>query len=75
MNTPILEVSGIKKIYGKKEVLGGVSFSMNRGEVLSIIGSSGSGNMKWSIYYSTDADFSNPTPIGDIPDGVTSNGE
>ena len=43
MNTPILEVEGIKKIYGKKEVLGGVSFSMNRGEVLSIIGSSGGG--------------------------------
>ena len=43
MNTPILEVKGIKKTYGKKEVLGGVGFSMKRGEVLSIIGSSGGG--------------------------------
>lgn len=43
MNTPILEVCGIEKSYGKKTVLGGVSFSMKRGEVLSIIGSSGGG--------------------------------
>ena len=43
MKTPILEVVGIKKSYGKKQVLGGISFSMNQGEVLSIIGSSGGG--------------------------------
>ncbi|MBQ7173772.1 MAG: amino acid ABC transporter ATP-binding protein [Clostridia bacterium] len=39
----MLEVVGIKKSYGKKQVLGGISFSMNQGEVLSIIGSSGGG--------------------------------
>lgn len=40
---PVLEVSGIKKSFGKTEVLKGISFSLEKGEVLSIIGSSGSG--------------------------------
>ncbi len=39
----ILEVKNIKKSFGKTEVLKGISFSLNKGEVLSIIGSSGSG--------------------------------
>ncbi|MBO5937110.1 MAG: amino acid ABC transporter ATP-binding protein [Clostridia bacterium] len=39
----MLEVKDIKKSFGKTEVLKGVSFSLNEGEVLSIIGSSGSG--------------------------------
>lgn len=38
-----LQVNGIKKRFGKTEVLKGIDFSLNRGEVLSIIGSSGSG--------------------------------
>ena len=39
----ILEVKDIKKNFGKTEVLKGVSFTLEEGEVLSIIGSSGSG--------------------------------
>ncbi len=39
----ILEVKNIKKNFGKTEVLKDVSFSMEKGEVVSIIGSSGSG--------------------------------
>lgn len=39
----VLEVSNIKKNFGKVEVLKGISFSLEKGEVLSIIGSSGSG--------------------------------
>ncbi len=39
----ILEVKGIKKSFGKVKVLKGLDFSLERGEVLSIIGSSGSG--------------------------------
>ncbi len=39
----VLEVNNIKKSFGKVEVLKGISFSLDKGEVLSIIGSSGSG--------------------------------
>ena len=39
----ILEVKDIKKSFGKTEVLKGISFSLQEGEVISIIGSSGSG--------------------------------
>ncbi len=39
----ILEVRDLKKSFGKTEVLKGVSFTLEEGEVLSIIGSSGSG--------------------------------
>lgn len=39
----VLEVKNIKKNFGKTEVLKGLSFSLEKGEVLSIIGSSGSG--------------------------------
>ena len=39
----ILEVKNIKKDYGKTQVLKGVSFSLEKGQVLAIIGSSGSG--------------------------------
>ena len=39
----ILQVNGIKKKFGANEVLKGISFSMEKGEVVSILGSSGSG--------------------------------
>lgn len=39
----ILEIKNIMKSFGKTEVLKDVSFSMEKGEVVSIIGSSGSG--------------------------------
>lgn len=39
----ILEVKDIRKKFGKTEVLKGIDFSLEKGEVLSIIGSSGSG--------------------------------
>ena len=39
----ILEVKNLKKSFGSTDVLKGVSFSMEKGEVVSIIGSSGSG--------------------------------
>ena len=39
----ILEVRNLCKSFGKSQVLRGISFSMEEGEVLSVIGSSGSG--------------------------------
>ena len=39
----LLEVKNIRKNFGKLEVLKGIDFSLDRGRVLTIIGSSGSG--------------------------------
>ncbi len=39
----ILEVQGLAKSFGKHRILDHISFSMEKGEVISIIGSSGSG--------------------------------
>ncbi len=39
----ILEVDNIKKSFGDLEVLKGITFSMEKGEVLAVIGSSGGG--------------------------------
>ena len=41
----ILEVQSLMKRFGAIEVLRDISFSLEKGEVLSIIGSSGSGKM------------------------------
>ena len=40
---PLIQVRGLRKSFGKTEVLRGVSFDVKRGEVLAIIGPSGSG--------------------------------
>ena len=40
---PVLEVKNLKTNFGKTEVLKGVGFSLEKGEVLAIIGSSGGG--------------------------------
>ena len=40
---PILEVENICKSFGQTEILKNISFSLEKGQVLSIIGSSGSG--------------------------------
>lgn len=39
----VLEVNNLKKSFGKAEVLKGINFSLEKGEVLAIIGSSGGG--------------------------------
>lgn len=39
----VLEVKNIKKSFGKNEILKGISFSLEKGEVLAVIGSSGGG--------------------------------
>ena len=43
MTETILEITNLKKSYGKNEVLKDISLSVKEGEVISIIGSSGSG--------------------------------
>ncbi len=64
----ILEVKDIKKSFGKTEVLKGVSFSLNEGEVMSIIGSSGSGKttLLRCINFLETADSGMITVDGDV---------
>ena len=64
----ILEVSGIYKKFGTTEVLKGVDFSMEEGEVLSIIGSSGSGKttLLRSISFLETADKGTITLDGEL---------
>ena len=40
---PVLEVKNLRKSFGKLEILKGINFSLDKGEVISVIGSSGSG--------------------------------
>ncbi|KJZ52420.1 MULTISPECIES: amino acid ABC transporter ATP-binding protein [Pseudomonas] len=42
-NPPLLNIRGLRKQYGEVEVLKGVDLSMQRGNVVTLIGSSGSG--------------------------------
>ena len=43
MQSPFIEIKGIKKSFGKQDVLKGVNLSINRGEITAIIGKSGEG--------------------------------
>ena len=40
---PILEVKHLVKCFGERKILKDIDFSINRGDVISVIGSSGSG--------------------------------
>ena len=64
----ILEVKGIYKKFGKTEVLRGIDFSMEEGQVLSIIGSSGSGKttLLRSISFLETADSGTITLDGEV---------
>ena len=47
---PILEVQHIEKHFGSTQVLNDISFTLEEGQALSIIGSSGSGKEKRPIH-------------------------
>ena len=43
MNHNLLEVSGLRAAYGRREVLSGLSLEIRRGEVCALLGLNGSG--------------------------------
>jgi lipopolysaccharide export system ATP-binding protein len=49
--SPLLEVKNIKKVYGGKSVVDGLSFSVNPGEILGLLGPNGAG--KTTAFYMT----------------------
>ena len=52
---PFLEVKNLSKKFGDHEVLKDISLSVNQGEVISIIGSSGSGKSTILRWFSSKA--------------------
>ena len=48
MSEKILEIQHLKKSYGQNEVLKDISLTVEKGEVISIIGSSGSGKSSFA---------------------------
>ena len=43
MNAPVLEISGLNTWYGESHILHGVDISVNKGEVVTILGRNGAG--------------------------------
>ena len=43
MNAPMVEAKGVRKVYGDNEVLKSIDLTIDRGEVVSLLGPSGSG--------------------------------
>ena len=43
MEEPIVEIASLRKSYGSKHVLQGVSLQVNRGEIIGYIGPNGAG--------------------------------
>ena len=51
----LLEIKNIRKSFGHVEVLKGIDFTMEKGDVVAIIGSSGSGKTSTSLKLLTTA--------------------
>ncbi|MEC1773897.1 ATP-binding cassette domain-containing protein, partial [Schinkia azotoformans] len=43
MTDPIVCITNVKKIYGKKEVVKNISLSINQGEIFALLGHNGAG--------------------------------
>jgi len=76
-SSPALRAEGIVKIFGAREVLGGIDLSVGRGEVVCIVGPSGSGKstllrcLNWLSPPSAGAVWVGDTLLGQVrrPDG------
>ena len=76
MNTPAIEVSGLRKSYGKKVVLDGIDLSVAAGTVTALLGPNGAGKTTTVHILSTlvrpdgGAAFVNGSDVVRDPDGV-----
>ncbi|PLR89812.1 amino acid ABC transporter ATP-binding protein [Bacillus sp. T33-2] len=73
----VIEVSNLKKSFGKMDVLKNISFDVNKNDVVAVIGSSGSGKstMLRSLVHLEEVDGGSIRVAGDylVNDGVYSN--
>ena len=44
----ILEINDVRKFFGRKEILRGINFSVEEGEIISVLGPSGCGKSGFS---------------------------
>ncbi len=62
MSTPLLELRSIKKVFGAKKALQGISFNINEGEIIGLLGVNGAGKTTLSSIIGT----LNPPTSGDV---------
>jgi len=67
LSDSVLEVAGLRKLYGRKVAVAGVGFSMRTGEVVGLLGPNGAG--KTTVFYML-AGFLHPTAGSILLDGV-----
>ncbi len=67
MSDSVLEVVGLRKLYGRKIAVAGVGFSMRTGEIVGLLGPNGAG--KTTVFYML-AGFLHPTAGSIFLDGV-----
>ncbi len=67
MSDSVLEVVGLRKLYGRKIAVAGVGFSMRTGEIVGLLGPNGAG--KTTVFYML-AGFLHPTAGSILLDGV-----
>jgi len=67
LSDSVLEVVGLRKLYGRKVAVAGVGFSMRTGEIVGLLGPNGAG--KTTVFYML-AGFLHPTAGSILLDGV-----
>lgn len=70
MSSSVLEVRGLRKLYGRKVAVADVSFSMGKGEVVGLLGPNGAG--KTTVFYML-AGFLRPSSGTVALDGIVLN--
>lgn len=51
MSSAVISITGLKKSFKDKEVLKGVDFEVQRGEIFALLGSNGAERRQWSISF------------------------